>query len=64
LWQIAPYWQIAKAYEIPVCIVQAICDPAVASRRNIHGVSYHTIARMFQEMDSLPNEWVVQFHQS
>lgn len=36
--EIAPYYQLAKAYNYNVVIVKVKCDPSKAASRNVHGV--------------------------
>lgn len=36
--EVAPYYQLAKAYGYDVVLVKVSCDPSKAAKRNVHGV--------------------------
>jgi predicted kinase len=44
--EMAPYVAVAQAYDIPVEIVTVVCDPAVAAKRNTHGVPEERVLKM------------------
>lgn len=61
--EIAPYYSIAKAYGYEVTLVTLWCDPEVAFKRCIHGVSHDSISRMSARMmaDKVPPFWDLKF---
>lgn len=58
-WELAPYVQAANAYGVAHQIVTVWCDPAVAVRRNVHGVPAKVVFAMHQTLVSerLPGHW-------
>lgn len=59
-YEIAPYIQAANAYGLKHEIVTVLCDPAMATSRNIHGVPAHVIWDMHRRLltEELPPFWV------
>lgn len=56
VWEFAPYVRIAEALSVDYEIIDMHCDPVTATRRNVHGVPYKTIANMHQRfiMEQIP----------
>lgn len=61
-WEIAPYYSLAQAFNIPVKIVRIIADPDVAFRRNIHKVQKEKVEKMAERIirNPLPEFWNIQ----
>ncbi len=61
-WEIAPYYSLAQAFNIPVKIVRIIAGPDAAFRRNIHGVQKDKVEMMAKKiiMNPLPPFWNVE----
>lgn len=61
--EIAPYFQLAQAYGYEVTIYTVECQPAVAAKRNVHGVPEATIERMAKSLKEAENffpRWYAQ----
>ena len=54
LWEMAPYVQIGQAYGFQIDVVRMVCDPLVAARRNIYGVSEKSVIEMADKMERPP----------
>lgn len=63
--EIAPYYQLALAYDLPVKIVHVLCDFETACHRNVHGVPPSTIWAMQRNLltERLPAWWREEFVQ-
>jgi predicted kinase len=61
-WEIAPYYALSEAFDIPVRIVRIKVSPETAFNRNIHGVQKETISRMAERMheNQLPSFWKIE----
>lgn len=59
--ELAPYVGLANAFSIPVYLVTVKCDPETAFKRNVHGVSFETIKRMSDSINSreIPRFWEI-----
>lgn len=57
--EIAPYWQLAKAYKRKPILLSFPCEPITASQRNIHKVPFDVVLRMYVnlEKEQLPLWW-------
>lgn len=57
--EIAPYYRVAEAWGWKALIVRLYCEPMVAFRRNVHGVSLATILTMYRQLltEPLPPYW-------
>jgi predicted kinase len=60
-WEIAPYYSLASAWEVPVRIIRILADPLRAHRRNVHGVLPEKVLEMAERLAScsLPSFWNV-----
>lgn len=52
--QIAPYYQLARAMGYTPWIVQMVCDPGKAARRNQHGLTLDQVLEAHNRIESLP----------
>ena len=61
-WEIAPYYSLARAYNIPVKIVRITVNPGTAFKRNVHGVDKDKVEKMAERISTnpLPPFWNVQ----
>ena len=61
--EIAPYYRLAEAYDLPVKIVRVCCDLQTAMNRGVHGVPESTVFNMWQNLNSetLPPYWKEEF---
>lgn len=57
LWEIAPYYRLAEAFDCEVEIVWIQACPEVCARRGVHGVSLDKTVTMSRNFDSLPSWW-------
>ncbi len=57
--EIAPYWQLASAWGIPVEIKLVLCEPSWAYRRGTHGVPFETVYEQSRTIltEQLPSWW-------
>lgn len=55
--QLAPYYEVAKAYGYSSEIIRIVCDPIVAACRNKHGVSLEKITEWDSRFEDLPYYW-------
>jgi tRNA uridine 5-carbamoylmethylation protein Kti12 len=59
--EVAPYYQIAQAFGHEVGVLTVVCDPLVASTRNVHGVEADKIYQMHlmleDETRRFPSWW-------
>ena len=60
--ELAPYVALANAYKIPTYLITVECDPEVAFKRNVHGVSLEAIKRMTQNLKDrkIPPFWKLE----
>jgi tRNA uridine 5-carbamoylmethylation protein Kti12 len=64
-WEIAPYYTHAAAMGYEVKIIRIKCDPAIAAKRNSHGVPYNSVvgmAKRYNEKVGWPPFWNVEEH--
>jgi predicted kinase len=61
-WEIAPYYSLAQAFNIPVRIVRIIARPETAFSRNIHGVEKEKVQKMADRIEAnpLPPFWNIE----
>ncbi len=61
-WEIAPYYSLAQAFNIPVRVVRINASTEKAYRRNIHGVEKDKIEKMAERISEnpLPRFWNVE----
>ncbi|MCK5133481.1 MAG: AAA family ATPase [Candidatus Sabulitectum sp.] len=61
-WEIAPYYSLAQAFNIPVNIVRITANPETAFPRNIHGVQKDKVEMMARRLvgNSLLPFWKVE----
>lgn len=61
-WEIAPYYNLARAYGHEVKIIQILCDAEKAHSRNIHGVPLDRVEKMDDALsrEELPSFWSVE----
>ncbi len=61
-WEIAPYYCLANAFNIPVKIVRIIASPETAYQRNIHGVQKDKVEKMAERisLNPLPPFWNIE----
>lgn len=53
LWEIAPYYQVAEAFDLPVRVVEVMpASIQVCIERNVHGVPASVIHRQFRRMQT------------
>jgi len=61
-WEIAPYYSLAEAFDIPVKIIRLVVLPEDAYSRNIHGVEKDKVEIMSKRMEQnpLPPFWNIE----
>ncbi len=61
-WEIAPYYSLAQAFNIPVKIIRLIVNPHTAFSRNIHGVEKDKVELMAERItkNPLPPFWNIE----
>ena len=61
-WEIAPYYSLAQAFNVPVKIVRLIANPDTAFLRNIHGVQKDKVEKMASRIEgnTLPPFWNIE----
>lgn len=59
VWEIAPYYRAAEAFNLPVKIVRVHCELVTGFRRNVHGVPAGTVLRQWRNINNevLPSHW-------
>lgn len=63
VFEIAPYYRIAEAFGHKVQIIQMVCDPVKAAKRNTHGVPENIVIGMHNSIEPLPSWWNVKYVQ-
>jgi predicted kinase len=55
IWEMSPYILLAQAFHAQIETIKIECNPEIATKRNTHGTTKHTIFRMYERMeDPLP----------
>lgn len=59
MYELAPYYRLAELFTTDVRIITIHCDPVVAWRRNVHGVSLTKVLEMHRRMEAceIPPWW-------
>jgi len=55
--ELAPYYQVARAYGYQAEIIRIDCDPEIAAARNKHGVPLEKIQEWAAKFEKLPPYW-------
>lgn len=63
LWEMAPYVQVAAAYDFQVEVVRLVCDVSVAAGRNEHGVPEKSVKGMAARMEKPPKFWACTYRE-
>ncbi len=60
VWEIAPYYRVAEAFDLPVKIVRIHCELVTGFRRNQHNVPAETVLRQWRNINTeiLPHHWI------
>jgi predicted kinase len=57
IWEMSPYYMLARHYRYDIEIVRIVCDVSIAHKRCVHGVPLRAIKRMAERMEMLPPFW-------
>ena len=57
LWEIAPYVALAEAFNKEYEIIEIVCEPSQAARRNTHGVPEEKVMEMYKNYEECLPWW-------
>lgn len=57
LWEVAPYVSLANAFEKDYEIIEIVCEPSKAAKRNTHGVPEAKILEMYKNYEKCLPWW-------